>query len=369
MIAAARAKLHSDDATHTLTKIIDGNAPFELKPNGSDFKGKNKPYQRGILLTHGLSDSPYFMRHLGAFFQAQGFRVMAILLPGHGTQPGDLLDVSWREWARAVDYGVDQLAEEVDEIYLAGFSAGGTLSVYQSLIDDRIRGLFLFSPALKISPRAAYANLHKLFSWLAPVQKWINIFPDTDIYKYESLPKNAAAQMYALTQEVERRVQDRAPTLPIFTAASVQDSTVDSTATLTFMACLENPSNKLVLYAADKGDMGNKNPLPNFPAAQLEWIQSALPAQKILSAAHTSIVLPAEDSHYGAQGEYANCWHYFSHDMDKYNACRSNRDACWLGETTAQNLRVGLLRRLTYNPHFVSLQSSMQRFIERLSDR
>jgi len=386
MIAAARAKLPSDDAAHELAKIIDGNAPFELKPHGANIKGKNKPYQRGILLTHGLSDSPYFMRYLGAFFQAQGFRVRAILLPGHGTQPGDLLDVNWREWARAVDYGVDQLAAEVDEIYLAGFSAGGTLSVFQSLIDERVRGLFLFSPALKISSLAAYANLHKLYSWLAPAQKWINIFPDTDIYKYESLPKNAAAQMYALTQEVERRVQDRAPTLPIFTAASVQDSTVDSTATLTFMACLENPLNKLVLYAADKRDMGNKNPLSNFPAAQLEWIPSALAeqknaeknnaekniaeknivGQKILSSAHTSVVLPAEDAHYGAHGNYANCLHYYPHDMEKYNACKSNPEACLLGETTAQNLQAGLLRRLTYNPHFAALQVSMKGFIEGL---
>jgi len=379
MIAAARAKLHSEDATHTLAKIIDGNAPFEFKPSDSAGKGKNKPYQRGILLTHGLSDSPYFMRYLGDFFQAQGFRVKAILLPGHGTQPGDLLDVSWREWARAVDYGVDQLAAEADEIYLAGFSAGGTLSLYQSLIDERIRGLFLFSPALKISSRAAFANLHKFFSWLAPAQKWINIFPDADIYKYESLPKNAAAQMYALTEEVERRVQDRAPTLPIFAAASMQDSTVYTSATLTFMACLQNPANKLVLYAAQEKNMGNKNPLTDFPADQVEWIKSALPeqknaekntlGQKILSSAHTAIVLPEEDTHYGAHGNYANCLHYYPHDMDKYHACQNNPEACWLGEITEENLQAGLLRRLTYNPHFAALQDSMRRFIAGLPSK
>jgi esterase/lipase len=40
------------------------------------------------------------MRHLADFFRQNGFRVMAVLLPGHGTQPGDLLDVTWQEWAR-----------------------------------------------------------------------------------------------------------------------------------------------------------------------------------------------------------------------------------------------------------------------------
>ncbi|HEX5362848.1 MAG TPA: hypothetical protein VFW59_01125, partial [Gallionella sp.] len=43
-------------------KVVAGNAPFELHPVGEPQSGK--PYRRGVLLTHGLSDSPYFMRHL-----------------------------------------------------------------------------------------------------------------------------------------------------------------------------------------------------------------------------------------------------------------------------------------------------------------
>jgi len=196
-------------------KIVDGNAPFELTPNNpspppcrgraregveASLPGQQKPYRRGVLLTHGLSDSPYFMRHLAAFFQENGFRVMAVLLPGHGTQPGDLLEVTWQEWARTVAYGADKLAEEVDEVYLAGYSTGATLSVYQSLRDNRVRGLFLFSPALRITRRAALANLHKLYSWLIPSAKWVDIKPDLDIYKNESFTKNAAAQTYARDQ-------------------------------------------------------------------------------------------------------------------------------------------------------------------------
>ncbi len=84
---------------------VGGNAPFELHPPPGFLPGLSKPYRRGVLLTHGLSDSPYTMRHLAAFFQQRGFRVMAVLLPGHGTQPGDLLDVTWREWAKTVAYG------------------------------------------------------------------------------------------------------------------------------------------------------------------------------------------------------------------------------------------------------------------------
>ncbi|MFA5372387.1 MAG: hypothetical protein WC298_10505, partial [Sideroxydans sp.] len=80
--------------------VVEGNAPFELRPVGGFQAGTDKPWRRGVLLTHGLSDSPYHMRHLAAFYQRNGFRVMAVLLPGHGTQPGDLLDVCWQVWAQ-----------------------------------------------------------------------------------------------------------------------------------------------------------------------------------------------------------------------------------------------------------------------------
>ena len=62
-------------------RIVAGNSPFELHPVGDFEKGHDKPYRRGVLLTHGLIDSPYHMRHLASFFQRNGFRVMALLLP------------------------------------------------------------------------------------------------------------------------------------------------------------------------------------------------------------------------------------------------------------------------------------------------
>lgn len=357
MLIKAHAKAH----TANLEKIIDGNAPFELKPTTGDFAGRKKPWRRGVLLTHGLTDSPYFMRHLAAFFQQNGFRVMAILLPGHGTQPGDLLDVRWQEWGKAVAYGTDRLAEEVDEIYLAGFSTGGTLSVYQSLRDERIHGLFLFAPALKISPRAKLANLHKLYSWLIPSGKWLDIKLDRDIYKYESFPKNAAAQMHALTRELGGRLQAHEIDIPVFAVASADDATVDTSATLEFMAHAQHPSNRLVLYSTEP----EKFP-PGIPAERLELVNSVMPEQKILSSAHTAIVLPADDRYYGAAGEYANCVHYYPGDMEKYTACIEHPEQPLQGEVTEQNLDSGILRRLMYNPNFAALEVSMQQFIGKL---
>lgn len=354
-------RVHAKLGTAELDKAVAGNAPFELHPAGDSSRGRNKPYRRGVLLTHGLTDSPYFMRYLAEFFRENGFRVMAVLLPGHGTQPGDLLGVTWREWAKAVAYGADRLAEEVDEVYLAGFSAGGALSVYQSLRDDRVRGLFLFSPAFEITPRAAWANLHRLYSWLISSAKWVNISPDKSLYKYESLPKNAAAQMYALTKKLKSMLQEREVNIPVFAAASQDDTTANTPATLEFMAHARHPSSKLVLYATDA-----ENPPPGIPAEKLELVNSVVPEQKILSSAHTAIVLPPDDVYYGAAGDYSNSIHYYPGDMEKYDACNNRHEEVLLGEITEANLRAGTLRRLMYNPNFAALKISMKRFMDNL---
>ena len=352
-------KVHAGAAD--LDRIVDGNAPFELDPLPGFSAGQTKTYRRGVLLTHGLSDSPYLMRHLAEFFRQRGFRVMAVLLPGHGTQPGDLLEVTWQDWAKTVAYGAYQLAEQADEIYLAGYSAGATLSIYQSMRDSRVRGLFLFSPALRITRKAAFARLHKLYSWLLPTAKWVDIKPDLDIYKYESFTKNAAAQTHALINALDGQLRKRALDIPLFIAASADDMTVKASVILEFIARARHPLSRVQLYTTEPEKIPD-----GFTADKLELVNSVIPEQKILSSAHSAIVMPPEDSHYGRTGDYSNCVHYYPDEMEKYAACLAHPDQDFQGEITEQNLKAGILRRLTYNPNFAALESSMQRFIDQL---
>ncbi|MDD2702175.1 MAG: alpha/beta fold hydrolase [Sideroxydans sp.] len=333
-----------------IEKRVNGNVPFAWQPMGDYQKGNEKPYRRGVLLTHGLSDSPYHMRYLGDFFRCNGFYVMAVLLPGHGTQAGDLLDVRWEDWAETVAYGVQCLSEMVDDIYLAGFSAGAALSLYQAHNDERVRGLFMFSPALQITARARWSHLHRLYSWLLPRCTWLNVMPDRDIYKYESFCMNAVTQMWRLTHALpqgELRI-------PVFVAASADDATVIAAATLNFFHRVQHSLRKMQWYAA-----------VDPQRADVEWVKSALPEKRILSSAHTAVVIPPEDAHYGEAGEYANCLHYFARDDDHYSACQASKTV-WLGEVTPDNLKYGILRRLMYNPHYAKMEASMRSFIERL---
>lgn len=332
-------------------KIVEGNAPFELTPSDAFATGRDKPFKRGVLLVHGLTDSPYHMRYLADFFQRNGFRVMAILLPGHGTQAGDLLEVKWQAWAATVAYGVACLAQEVDEVYLAGFSAGAALCVRHAAQDTRVRGLFLFSPALEITPRAKWAKWHWLYSWLTRRAAWLSVLRDADCFKYESFCKNAAAQMYALTQSLPRE----ALAMPIFTAASADDATVNSAATWRFMQRATHAANQLVWYAKQA-----------VTGEKVVWVNSVLPEHHIVSSAHTAVVIPPQDAHYGVAGAYVNCLHYCAHDAAQAARCCSGKERVLLGEISEAHLHNELLRRLTFNPHFAQLENAMRQFIERL---
>lgn len=359
MILSARTDLKAaNDAAH----VVDSNAPFLLRPSSSCPAGKEKRYRRGVLLTHGLTDSPYFMRPLGRIFQDQCFLVMAILLPGHGTRPGDLLEVTWQEWAKAVGFGVDALVREVDSVYLGGFSTGGALSIQRSVHDPRIRGVFLFAPAVKISPLGIMANWHEAYSWLSPKSKWLDIASDSDPYKYESFPANAADQIHLLTVQLAADLNRQKRFMPpVFAAVSEDDASVISSATVQFFRDAIHPLSTLVLYTTNSKRPSTTDISPD----KVKAINSYLPEKRILSSAHTAIVLPPDDPHYGASGMYASCLHYYPKAMDKYRQCKSKNED-FLGEVTDSNLKKGVVRRLTYNFDFANLKVLLTSFVESL---
>ncbi len=188
------------------------NASFVLDPGKKSTKGV-------ILLLHGLSDSPYHMRDLGKAFYDRGFYVLGLRLPGHGTLPTGLLDVTWQQWLKACDWGAEQVYRIAGErgdvpFYMGGFSTGGALVLnysYRAMDDKKLHKpgkLFLFSPAIGVSKLAIFSAWHKSISWHQSYEKlkWLDILPEYDPAKYNSFTKNAGRQIYLLTQDNKKRM-------------------------------------------------------------------------------------------------------------------------------------------------------------------
>lgn len=171
----------------------------------------------GVLLIHGLTDSPYSMRSLAQTLHTLGFWVVGIRLPGHGTAPSGLLNVTWQDFAAATGLGVKHVKTQVGDdkpLYIAGFSTGAALAVEYSLSilagedNPMPDGLILLSPAIGVSPLAALAVWQAGFSTLPGFEKsaWDSILPEFDPYKYKSFAVNAGDQIYRLTLEINKLV-------------------------------------------------------------------------------------------------------------------------------------------------------------------
>ncbi|MHC4940247.1 MAG: alpha/beta hydrolase [Planctomycetota bacterium] len=194
----------------------------------------------GAVLLHGMSDSPYSLRHVGKLLHRQGVHVVGLRVPGHGTAPSGLTRVRWEDMAAAVRIAVRHVKSEVGEnpIYLCGYSNGGALSVeyaLSTLEDDelpKVAGLMLFSPMIGVTPAARFAIWQERIGRAFGVDalKYTDITPEYDPFKYGSFAVNAGNQTYRLTHEIRERIaKNDMSTFPrVLAFQSAVDSTVSA---------------------------------------------------------------------------------------------------------------------------------------------
>ncbi len=202
--------------------------------------------QIGVLLLHGMSDSPYSLRSIGQLVHGHGAYVIGMRVPGHGQAPSGLLDTKWEDMAAAVRLAMSELQEKSAgaPLYIVGYSNGGALAVQyvlDSLADESLKpvdGLILISPEIGITKFAALAKWQERLGHLLGLEKlaWNSILPEYDPWKYGSFALNAGKQAYRITQEIQLQitVQAKAGTLgrvpPILAFQSVVDATVTAPA-------------------------------------------------------------------------------------------------------------------------------------------
>ena len=234
-------------AAHALERYSRGSLadPGGRSPNWNrSFELSNATPAGGVLLLHGMSDSPYSLRAIGETLQQQGYYVVGLRMPGHGTAPSGLLEVSWQDMAAVVDLGVERLLQQVAgaPVHIIGYSTGAALALDYSLraeLDDALPApdsLVLISPAIGISAAAGLAKWGRRLSYLPGLGHlaWLDVMPEFDPYKYNSFATNAAEQVNALTNSVANRIaareNPRVPLPPILVLKSTVDATVSNDA-------------------------------------------------------------------------------------------------------------------------------------------
>jgi len=195
----------------------------------------------GVLLLHGMTDSPYSLRALGERLSERGYWVIGLRLPGHGTAPSGMTTITWEDMAAAVRLAMEHLESKLKggAIHVFGYSTGAPLALNHVL--DAMDGapgpvpasLVLISPAIGVTPAAALAGWKCRLAAVPGLQKfaWTRIVPEFDPYKYNSFATNAGYQVHRLTRSVAGRVETRARSRPIvgFAPTLVFLSTADAT--------------------------------------------------------------------------------------------------------------------------------------------
>lgn len=219
----------------------------------------------GVLLLHGLSDSPYSLRALGEAFQKEGAWALGLRIPGHGTAPSGLVEARWQDMVAAVRLAARHVQDAIGDkpLFIVGYSNGGALAIEYALsaLDDaalpRPSGIVLLSPEIGVSGIAALAVWQARLGHLLGLEKmaWNSVLPEYDPYKYGSFAVNAGDLAHRITTHIQDRLGalqgtgklEKMP--PILAFQSSVDATVSPGALVANLFARLPPANhELVLF-------------------------------------------------------------------------------------------------------------------------
>ena len=227
--------VEKSDAIYTV------RAPNVVKPgNEPRILHHGKPTEEVIILTHGLSDSPFYVLAIARRFFDWGCNVVLPLLPAHGLIHPDEAFEDFRldrKWKATIDHAVSIAQQLGQRISIGGFSTGGALSLNKILRnpEDIHGGLFLFSGALDLGNLVEGGGQIRFLQAITKlVDGKVSGF-GRDPYKYPTLPFFGGAELAQIIKENNRLLKRTILHQKVFAAQSVHDTTVKIDGLIDFM--------------------------------------------------------------------------------------------------------------------------------------
>ena len=309
---------------------------------------------RGALLIHGILDTAYALRDIAAFLNAECILVRGMLLPGHGTRPGDLLHITKEEWIEAVDFGIRSLKGEVEQVHVVGFSLGGLLATHAATRHRDLSSLILLSPSLQTTSPALVWQTR----WLRHFRDWLDVDPNANPVRYHSTPFNALAELVELKSKTMRSLRrDQGIKPAVFAMLAADDISIDAEKTLHLLQqASPHEHSRFIYYGASGRKAGD---------ARTDYRSPYLPELRILNFSHVAFNYAPGNPLFGEDGALKECGQNIG-VVGKGEAAQClAMEAPWKGELASTKDRQYLpLQRLTYNPDFDRMKQEMLAFID-----
>ena len=178
--------------------------------------------ERAVVLFHGYTNCPQQFRELGHIFYDLGYNVLIPRLPRHGLadrKVENLSPLKAEELRDCADSSVDIASGLGQSVYVAGLSAGGTLSAWIAQNRSEVTRALLIAPALGFTRREG-TRLQKGMALLLPLlpdirRDWCSADADSAGHTYPGFSTRALGQLlrvslatFAGAFEQAPRVQD-----------------------------------------------------------------------------------------------------------------------------------------------------------------
>ncbi len=208
--------------------LLHNKGVFELEiMKGAESFIYDNNSEIGVLLIHGISGSPYEMSYLGSRFSGAGFNVLAPRLTGNGTQWQDLNRINYTDWIGDVETALVTLKKISSQIFTAGLSMGGALTLYLAENHPEIKGIIAINHALLLNNPALF--FLPVIKYFMPYTKKKNSSisrsikdKSVNLVTYDRMPTGGVNQLLKLVKIVKKDLFKIKQ--PVLVFKSIEDS-------------------------------------------------------------------------------------------------------------------------------------------------
>jgi len=219
-----------------------------------DVDPRSRPFEisgrdQALLLIHGFTGTPAEMRPIGErIARSFGWKVVAPLLPGHGTTPDDLSLYQWSDWLESARTVHHELLRSFEQVHLVGLSMG-TLLCLELFKENpsRVRSMALLAPALFFrGALEKFVTYVSRCSWVSlmnsTLPKGPPLHPDHVTYRRYSI--RALGELSKLMERSRELAERESP--PTFIGYSETDEVIDPKSASFLLKRLQNPQSRVV---------------------------------------------------------------------------------------------------------------------------